>query len=134
MKILKLFILASLFVLAAWAQAQEKPSLPGKGMNIVTQEEIKPLTTVCESCHGIGGNSSREDVPVIAGRSSEFIMSSLEQFYYYERHCPNVQFENYKGETETKNMCDVTNALTEQEGLALAKYFSDQKPSTETGQ
>ena len=84
------------------------------------------MATICESCHGLGGRSTRDDVPAIAGKPAEFIMNSLEQFYFSERHCPDVNFENKKGQVETKNMCDITNMLTKPEGLALAEYFSSQ--------
>jgi cytochrome c553 len=127
MKAIQTLIFALIFVLAGHGIAQDEPSLPGRGMKTVTQEEIEPLTTMCESCHGTGGNSTRQDVPAIAGKPEAFIMASLEQFYYGERHCPDVQFKNYNGDMETKSMCDITNALTKPEGLALAQFFANQK-------
>ena len=123
MKAIQIFTFALILVLASRGMAQDEPSLPGRGMKTVTQDEIEPLTTMCESCHGSGGASTRQDVPAIAGKPEAFIMNSLEQFYFGERHCPDVQFENYNGDMETKSMCDITNALTKPEGEALAKYF-----------
>ncbi len=131
MKFTRFILLALSLLVTSLAIAQEPPSLPGKGMKDVSQDEIKPLTTVCESCHGTSGQSTRKNVPSIAGKSPELIMASLEQFYFGERHCPDVQFENKQGVVETKNMCDITDMLTKPEGLALAEYFSNQEAAPE---
>ena len=39
----------------------------------------------CSSCHGLGGNSTDEDVPSLAGRKAEWIVRQLELFQSGER-------------------------------------------------
>jgi cytochrome c553 len=118
------FSLVSLLVMSGWALAQ---GLPGRGMEPVSLDQVQTLVEVCESCHGLGGQTTRFDVPPIAGKPAAFILSSLEQFYYYERHCPDIQYKNEAGKQEKQSMCDITNAMNLQEGLALAQYFENQK-------
>lgn len=108
---------------AAPAAAQEVPSLPGGNLAPVSQQAIQPLAQHCEDCHGPGGRSTRPNVPAIAGKPAPEIIAALEQFYYYERHCPKVEVVNGDGEAVERNMCDLTNALNKQEALALARYF-----------
>ena len=115
-----------LLLSSGWVMPQ---SLPGKDLKAVTHEQIQPLVTICESCHGTGGQTTRIDIPPIAGKPAEFILGSLEQFYYYERHCPDVEYENKDGDMEKQSMCDITNALNQQEGLALGRHFEVQKPA-----
>jgi len=106
---------------AAWSQ--DMPTLPGKNLQPVTQEQIQSLVTVCEGCHGKGGHSVREEVPVIAGKPADEIVAALEAFYYYERHCPSVEYPREDGVREIRSMCDITNQLNQQEALAVAQYF-----------
>ena len=105
----------------AWSQ--DMPTLPGNNLEPVTQQEIQPLIPVCEGCHGPGGHSVREEVPTIAGKPAEEIVAALEAFYYYERHCPSVEYPREDGVRETRSMCDITNQLNQQEALAVAQYF-----------
>ena len=118
-----------LLLVSSWAMAQ---GLPGTDLEPVTQEQIQPLVSVCESCHGPGGQTTRVDIPPIAGKPAAFILSSLEQFYYYERHCPDVEFQDKDGNLTKQSMCDVTNALNQQEGLALGQYFEKQVPASDS--
>lgn len=105
------------------AHAQSNETLPGKDLEPVDQSDVLPLVAVCESCHGTGGQSTRADVPVIAGKSAAYILGELEKFYYYERHCPRVKYQSNKGEMIQQSMCDITNALTKPEADALGSYF-----------
>lgn len=107
----------------AWAQ--DLPTLPGKNLEPVSQQAVQPLVHICESCHGPRGQAEREEVPVIAGKPAGEIVAALEAFYYYERHCPSVDYANEAGEIEQRSMCDITNGLSQQEALALAEYFEN---------
>jgi len=118
-----------LLVMSNWAIAQ---GLPGKDLEPVSPEQIQPMVKVCESCHGTGGQTTRIDVPPIAGKSVDFILSSLEQFYYYERHCPDIEYENEDGKLEKQSMCDLTNAMNQQEALALSQHFAGQQHEATT--
>ena len=110
-------------VFAGSVFAQLEKTLPGADHTPVSEEEVAPLVRVCEQCHGLGGRSARKDVPVIAGRNAEEILEALEQFYYYERHCPSVDYENQEGQISRQSMCDITSMLDRQEALALGRYF-----------
>ena len=120
------FSIMLLLVMSSWAMAQ---GLPGKDLEPVLPEQTQALATICESCHGAGGQTTRFDVPPIAGKSAAFILSSLEQFYYYERHCFDVEYVNKDGDPEKQSMCDITNAMNQQEALALASHFEAQQPA-----
>lgn len=108
---------------AQMANAQSDETLPGKDLEPIDQSDVLPLVAVCESCHGTGGQSTRADVPVIAGKPAAYILGELEKFYYYERHCPRVKYQNKKGDMVQQSMCDITNALTKPEADALGSYF-----------
>ena len=123
-------MLMLLLAVCALAPAQEAPSFPGKGLPPVTAREIQPLIALCETCHGPKGQSTRQDVPVIAGKPADSIMDSLEQFYFYERHCPDVQYKNESGSTVTQSMCDITSGLTKPEVQALARFFEGRDPES----
>ena len=118
-----------LLVISAWTSAQYEKSLPGKDLKRISQEQIQPLVKLCESCHGSGGRSTRADIPSIAGKEEDFILVSLEQYYYYERSCPEVEYENMDGELETLSMCGVSSRVNRQQALALGRYFAAQSPA-----
>lgn len=123
-------LLVSLMAYAP-ARAQEEPSLPGKGLPPVSEQQILPLVHVCENCHGPNGAApAHAGVPVIAGKSAEDILAALEQFYFYERHCPDVEYRNNDGDKVIQNMCEIVNGLNRQEALALGRHFEAQKPAS----
>ena len=119
-------LMVLLLAVSSPAPAQDAPSLPGKGLDPLSVEEVQPLIKMCKNCHGPRGASTREDVPVIAGKPAGEIMESLEQFYFYERHCPDVQYKDSGGDKFTGSMCDIVNGLNKQEALALARHFEAQ--------
>jgi len=129
MKTPRICWLVLLVTMPVWALAQDEQTLPGRGMKPLTEKEVMPLVRVCESCHGAGGQTTRLEVPPLAGKSADYILSALEEFYYYERHCPDIEFENDRGEPETRNMCDVVNGLTREEALALGRHFEMMPPT-----
>lgn len=88
--------------------------------------DMPALIKQCEGCHGPNGNSTREDVPKLAGKPVREIEESITQFYYFERHCP-AKTPEHDGNKGTKtDMCSVANSLSKAEILALAQYFSAQ--------
>lgn len=123
MKIYRIALFLMIVCAAQLAGAESSQTLPGKDLEPVGQADVMPLVAVCESCHGTGGNSARDDVPAIAGKPAAYILGELEKFYYYERHCPRVKYANKKGEMVQQSMCDITNALTRPEADALGSYF-----------
>lgn len=125
-------VIAMTFASAA-VPAQDQPSLPGRDLEPVSVEAVMPLVAICEQCHGPGGRSERDDVPALAGKPAAEILAQLEKFYYYERHCPSVDYEGPNGQVNRQSMCDITNALNQQEALALGRFFenSDGTPGQE---
>jgi sulfide dehydrogenase cytochrome subunit len=79
----------------------------------------------CESCHGPGGISSEADVPSLAGKSVAYLREVLDQFYYFERHCPTTTLRHGDRPKTPLNMCNVANTLSEEDKQALAEYFSN---------
>jgi sulfide dehydrogenase cytochrome subunit len=79
----------------------------------------------CESCHGPGGISSEADVPSLAGKSVAYLREVLDQFYYFERHCPTTTYRHGDRPKTPLNMCNVANTLSEEDKQALAEYFSN---------
>ncbi len=112
-------------MLAAASPARAGQSLPGDEGVPVSGKELQRLVRLCESCHGPGGASSRDDVPAIAGKSAADILSALEQFYYFERHCPDVPSGDGAG--GRMSMCDIVNGLVRQDAMALGHYFETGK-------
>jgi sulfide dehydrogenase cytochrome subunit len=88
-------------------------------------QDLQQLIAECESCHGPGGVSTEADVPSLAGKSSAYLREVLEQFYYYERHCPTTTYRHGDRPKTPLNMCSVANTLSEEDKQALADYFSN---------
>ena len=89
-------------------------------------KDIGELVAECEACHGPGGVSAEEDVPSLAGKSPAYLREVLEQFYYFERHCPTTTYRSGDRPKTPMNMCNVANTLSEEDKEALADYFSAQ--------
>ena len=118
----KIKFLALLMLLPLMSVAQQDVVSEDLGQEIDLQALIKQ----CEGCHGPRGNSTREDVPKLAGQPVASIEESITQFYYYERHCP-TKTPVYEGnEGNPLDMCTVANSLSKAEITALAEYFSTQ--------
>lgn len=88
-------------------------------------QDLQELIAECESCHGPGGVSTEADVPSLAGKSATYLREVLEQFYYYERHCPTTTYRHGDRPKTPLNMCNVANTLSEEDKQALAEYFSN---------
>lgn len=108
------------------AQDAEEPQEPQELQSL--GQDIPTLIQECESCHGPNGNSDQPDIPSLAGSSVEHIQASIDQFYFYERHCPTVTYRYGEHESAPPmNMCSIASGLSDAEVLALAGYFSQQE-------
>ena len=88
--------------------------------------DLQALIEKCEGCHGPNGNSTRDDIPKLAGKPVSEIENSITQFYYYERHCPGKTPERDGQKGSPTDMCSIANSLSKVEIQALAKHFSTQ--------
>lgn len=79
----------------------------------------KLATQVCADCHGRGGHSISPLFPRLAGQQSTYIVNQLEAFKHQTRGDPNAR----------AFMWGMAAKLSDPMIHALAKYFSEQKPS-----
>lgn len=79
----------------------------------------------CTDCHGKDGLSDDSSVPIIAGASAFFLENQL--FIYMEeaRPCAVSAFES-EGDVGAASHCAVAQALSEDEIVELAEYYSEQ--------
>lgn len=85
-----------------------------------TAQQAPPQAAACAACHGPGGNSQQPLVPSLAGQPKIFIENQLVLVREGLREIPPM-----------KGLLD---GMTDAELVALAQYFSAQKPiSTATG-
>jgi len=94
---------------------------------VTAATDISSLIKVCEGCHGSSGVSTEPDIPSLAGKSIKHIQEAMDQFYFYERHCPTTTYRH--GEHDARppmNMCSIASSLSDEEILELGEYFSSQ--------
>src|SRR5689334_16076973 len=91
----------------AFAQATPPPAAAGGGI------ETKAQT--CFTCHGPNGNSSNAMYPTLAGQNSRYIYLQLRDFK--------------EGRRKDPQMTPMAESLSRDDMLALADFFSKQKPA-----
>jgi len=91
----------------AFAQATPPPAAAGGGI------ETKAQT--CFTCHGPNGNSSNAMYPTLAGQNSRYIYLQLRDFK--------------EGRRKDAQMTPMAESLSRDDMLALADFFSKQKPA-----
>jgi cytochrome c553 len=70
---------------------------------------------VCAACHGVNGNSTNPEWPVLAGQNAVYIREQLAMFKAKKRNNPIMQ--------------PIVDPLTNQDVADLAAFFSAQTPS-----
>jgi len=70
---------------------------------------------VCTACHGVNGNSTNPEWPVLAGQNAAYIREQLAMFKAKKRNNPIMQ--------------PIVDPLTEQDFADLAEFFSTQTPT-----
>ena len=113
-----LLILLLFFPAVSFANEDVRPEAD------VQEIDLPALIKQCEGCHGPKGNSTREDIPTIAGKPISLIEECMAQFYYFERHCPGKRPQTESGEGGATSMCSIASTLSDAEILSLAQYFS----------
>lgn len=86
--------------------------------------DVGALVEECESCHGPGGVSTEGDIPSLAGRDADELLEFIEQFYYFERHCPTTTYRHGDKPKVPMNMCNVASSLSTDEKRALVNHFA----------
>lgn len=116
------YFLVLLLLVPAISLAQQDIVAEDLGQEI----DLQALVIKCEGCHGPNGNSTRDDIPNLAGKPVREIEESITQFYYYERHCPGKTPEHNRQKGMPTDMCSIANSLSKAEITALAKHFTIQ--------
>ena len=86
---------------------------------------VSPAVTavqVCSICHGIDGNSISPNFPRLAGQSSVYLVTQLENFRSHQRSDPEG-FEYMWG---------ISHHLSDAQIQGLAEYFAKQTPTINT--
>lgn len=89
-------------------------------------QDLQIRIAECEACHGVGGASTDADVPSLSGMKVVEIEAAMEQFEFYERHCSTTTYRHGDRPKTPINMCNVANALSNEELAAIAEYFAEQ--------
>lgn len=77
------------------------------------------IETVCQNCHGPGGNSVSATFPRLNGQQEDYIAEQLKDFRSHGRDDPHAR----------AYMWGMASQLDDTMIAAIAKYYSDQKPT-----
>ncbi len=77
------------------------------------------VTTVCQNCHGLTGNSELSTFPRLNGQQDTYIVNQLKNFRDHKRSDPHAR----------AYMWGMASQLSNSEIKKLAAYFSAQKPT-----
>jgi cytochrome c553 len=77
-------------------------------------DAVKDKVAVCAACHGEDGNNANPQYPVLAGQNARYLYLQLRDFKEGRRHDPQME--------------PMAKPLSRDDMLALADYFSKQKP------
>lgn len=118
---LRILPLAILALFAAPVLAD--PSMPSDPSDRVTEQELQQLIAQCVACHGEHGDSDDPAIPSISGLSAAEMLDAMEDFYFFERHCPKGGDATAQAQSGARDMCDVSDRMTREEVLAIGRYF-----------
>ena len=104
-----LFALAAIAMLFLGARAIARSPPPAAA-------GLEAKVQVCAACHGPNGNSADPQYPVLAGQNARYIYLQLKDFKEGRRHDPQMD--------------PMAAPLSRDDMLALADYFSKQKPAS----
>jgi len=103
--------LAAALALCAFASTSASAADAVKG----SAEAGATKAAVCTACHGVNGNSTNPEWPVLAGQNAVYIREQLAMFKAKKRNNPVMQ--------------PIVDPLTEQDFADLGAYFSTQTPA-----
>lgn len=95
--------------------------------------DLDSLLTQCRDCHGEGGNSVYDDVPIIAGQNASFIDKTLRSYQVWGRPCIKSAYRHGDTGRPKVDMCQIAEGLTGEEIKALGEHFAAEtfKPATQ---
>jgi cytochrome c553 len=99
--------LASLLLISASHAADTKPPVNDSALKSGQKSAM-----FCRHCHGVGGNSVREDTPNLAGQNEAYLLVQMNKFV--------------TGQRKNEFMEGLIKALTPEERTNIALYFSQQ--------
>jgi cytochrome c553 len=103
------YFAAALLLPASVVAQTQSPAPPAQS------DTVDAKAQVCAACHGANGNSKNPMYPTLAGQNSRYIYLQLKDFKEGRRHDPQMD--------------PMAAPLTREDMLALADYFSKQKPA-----
>jgi cytochrome c553 len=118
---IRMLLLAILALFTAPVLAD--PSMPSDPSDPVTEQELQQLIAQCVACHGEHGDSDDPAVPPISGLSAVEMLDAVEDFYFFERHCPKGGGATAQAQSGARDMCDVSDRMTREEVLAIGRHF-----------
>lgn len=80
----------------------------------------------CESCHGQGGGSKQENIPVIGGMSAFYLDAQLHAYQDGYRPCEQVEYPAGPEQGEMGDMCEDVEGLSDEQISQIADYFAEQ--------
>ncbi len=89
--------------------------------------DVNKVVAVCANCHGIGGASTDQTVPIIGGYSVEFLSNNMKAYKNKERVCPDTVYRSGNLKGNTTSMCLVLDNVNYEDIPKVAEYFSQQK-------
>ena len=104
----------SLGLFAANASAEDAGAAPA-GAVVGSADAGAAKAAVCTACHGVNGNSTNPEWPVLAGQNAVYIREQLAMFKAKKRNNPVMQ--------------PIVDPLTEQDMADLAAFFAAQTPT-----
>ncbi len=80
----------------------------------------KVKSAVCQSCHGVDGNSSNPDFPRLAGQYPDYIVHALTDYKSGARK--NAIMNGFAASLSLQDMEDIAAYFSSQKGLHVLRY------------
>ncbi len=80
----------------------------------------KTKSTVCQSCHGVDGNSTNSEFPRLAGQYPDYLIHALKQYKSGARK--NAIMNGFAASLSTQDMEDIAAYFSSQKGLNVLRY------------
>jgi cytochrome c553 len=85
----------------------------------ISKDVQEKVVTVCQNCHGRGGDSVSATFPRLNGQQNDYIMAQLKNFRSHDRSDPHAM----------AYMWGMASQLDDAQVAEIARYYSGQKPT-----